>query len=73
MNLSIDMLKTYPNKKIKVQFFLYSNLINPSSLLWSSFMVDPLTPKSDSHLISPGSVSSEININVKRIKEMIAN
>ena len=36
-------------------------------------MVDPLTPKSDSHLISPDSVTSEININVKRIKEMIAN
>ena len=36
-------------------------------------MVDPLTPKSDSHLISPDSVTSEININVKRKKEMIAN
>ena len=34
---------------------------------------NPLTPKSDWHLISPYSIIPESNIKVTRIKEMITN
>ena len=34
---------------------------------------NPLTPKSDQHLISPYSIIPESNIKVTRIKEMITN
>ena len=33
----------------------------------------PLTPKSDQHIISPYSITTESHINVMRIKEMITN
>ena len=33
--------------------------------------INPLTPKSDWHLISPDNVTPESNIKVMRIKEMI--
>ena len=36
-------------------------------------VVNPLTPKSDQHLISPYNISLESNIKVMRIKEMITN
>ena len=35
--------------------------------------VNPLTPKSDWHLISPYNITSESNIKITRIKEMITN
>ena len=34
---------------------------------------NPLTPKSDWHLISPYNITSEPHINVTRIKEVISN
>ena len=33
--------------------------------------LNPLTPKSDQHLISPNNITLESHIKVKRIKEMI--
>ena len=36
-------------------------------------LIDPLTPKSDWHLISPFHITSELNIKVRRIKELITN
>ena len=36
-------------------------------------LVNPSTPKSDQHLISLYNISSESNIRVMRIKEMITN
>ena len=33
--------------------------------------LNPLTPKSDQHLISPYNITPESHIKVKRIKEMI--
>ena len=35
--------------------------------------INPLTPKSDWHLISPYNITIESNISVMRIKEMITN
>ena len=35
--------------------------------------LNPLTLKSDQHLISPYNITSESHINVTRIKEMITN
>ena len=35
--------------------------------------MNPLTPKSDQHLISPYNITLESHINVKRIKEIITN
>ena len=35
--------------------------------------LNPLTPKSDQHLISPYNITPESNIKVMRIKEMITN
>ena len=35
--------------------------------------INPLTPKSDWHLISPYNITTESHINVMRIKEMITN
>ena len=35
--------------------------------------VNPLTPKSDTHLISPYNCTPESHIKVMRIKEMITN
>ena len=37
----------------------------------TSFLLKPLTPKSDKHLISPFNVPPELNIKVTGIKEMI--
>ena len=34
---------------------------------------NPLTPKSDQHLISPHNITPELHIKVLRIKEMITN
>ena len=34
---------------------------------------NPLTPKSDKHLISPSNITTESHINVMKIKEMITN
>ena len=39
----------------------------------SFIFINPLTPKSDCHLISPDNVSPESNIEVMRIREMINN
>ena len=36
-------------------------------------LINPLTPKSDQHLISPYNVTPESHINIMRIKEMIPN
>ena len=36
-------------------------------------LINPLTPKSDWHLISPYCITPESNIKVMRIKEMITN
>ena len=38
-----------------------------------SFIINPLTPKSDHHLISPYNIVPKSNINIMRIKEMIIN
>ena len=38
-----------------------------------SFMFNPLTPKSDQHLISPDNITPESNIRVTRKKKMIIN
>ena len=35
--------------------------------------LNPLTPKSDKHLISPNSITPESHIKVMRIEEMIPN
>ena len=35
--------------------------------------LNPLTPKSDQHLISPYNITLKSNIKVVRIKEIIAN
>ena len=35
--------------------------------------MNPLTPKSDQHLISPYNITLESNIEVLRIEEMITN
>ena len=35
--------------------------------------MNPLTPKSDQHLISPYNITLESNIKVMRIEEMITN
>ena len=41
---------------------------------WGKFeFLNPLTPKSDQHLISPYNITTESHINVRRIKEMITN
>ena len=37
----------------------------------SSF--NPLTPKSEEHLISPYNITPESNIKVRRVKDMITN
>ena len=34
-------------------------------------MVNPLTPKTDKHVISPNSITPELHIKVMRIKKMI--
>ena len=34
---------------------------------------NPLTPKSDQHLISPNKITPESNVKVMRIKEVITN
>ena len=39
----------------------------------NSASVNPLTPKSDKHLISPYNISPESHIKVMRIKEMTTN
>ena len=45
-----------------------------TSLLLSTFLLfNPITPKSDWHLISPYNVSPDSHIKVTRIKEMITN
>ena len=46
-----------------------------SSHLWEmvGLRLNPLTPKSDKHLISPYNITTESHINVMRIKEMITN
>ena len=36
-------------------------------------LINPLTPKSDWHLISPYCITPESNIKVRRIKELITN
>ena len=36
-------------------------------------MIDPLTPKSDQHLVSPHNNTPESNIKVMRIKDMITH
>ena len=36
-------------------------------------LINPLTPKSDWHLISPYCITSESKIKVRRIKELITN
>ena len=36
-------------------------------------MIDPLTPKSDQHLVSPHNNTAESNTKVMRIKEMITH
>ena len=41
---------------------------------WGKFeFLNPLTPKSDQHLISPYNITTESHINVRRIKEIITN
>ena len=45
-----------------------------TSLFLSTFLLfNPITPKSDWHLISPYNVSPDSHIKVTRIKEMITN
>ena len=34
-------------------------------------MVNPLTPKTDKHLVSPNSITHELHIKVMKIKKMI--
>ena len=36
-------------------------------------ILNPLTPKSDQHLISPYNITPESNIKVMRVKQMITN
>ena len=36
-------------------------------------LLNPLTPKSDQHLISPYNITPESNIKVMRVKQMITN
>ena len=36
-------------------------------------ILNPLTPKSDQHLISPYNITPESNIKVTRVKQMITN
>ena len=54
-----------------------ANTMDPvlSSHLWEmvGLRLNPLTPKSDLHLISPYNITTESHINVMRIKEMITN
>ena len=38
-----------------------------------SYRLNPLTPKTDQHLISPYNITPESNMKVMRIKEMITN
>ena len=37
------------------------------------YQINPLTPRSDLHLISPYNITPESHINVMEIKEMITN
>ena len=41
--------------------------------LYYSSSLNPLTPKSDSHLVSPYNITPKSHIKVTRIKEIIAN
>lgn len=58
-----------PNENDSGQFFAVAS--------WSTSIVilssNPLTPKSDKHLISPYNITNESNIKVARIKEMITS
>ena len=47
-------------------------VISHNDLNWDDFL-NPLTPKSDQHLISPYNITLYSNINVMRIEEMITN
>ena len=50
------------------KFFNHSLLVK----LWENFeSFNPLTPKSDKHLTSPYNISLKLQVNVKRIEEMI--
>ena len=44
-----------------------------TTLLWKMGHLDHLTHKSDWHLVSPYSITSESNVEVTRMREMIAN
>ena len=49
-------------------FFNHSLLVK----LWENFEnFNPLIPKSDKHLTSPYNISQKLQVNVKRIEEMI--
>ena len=55
-------------KSTKYQFFFHANAS------WTKWLfINLLTPKSDQHLISPHKITTESNIKVMRIKEMIIN
>ena len=43
-----------------------------AKMIYSSF-INPLTPKSDQHLISPYNITPDLHIKVTRIQEMITN
>ena len=43
-----------------------------AKMIYSSF-INPLTPKSDQHLISPYNITPDLHIKVTRIQEMVTN
>ena len=43
----------------------------PTANILTAFALNPLSPNSDKHLISPYNISTWSNIQVTRIKEMI--
>ena len=43
-----------------------------AKMIYSSF-INPLTPKSDQHLISPYNITPDLHIKVTRIQEVITN
>ena len=54
----------FPSLQIKMNTKIYHLLL---------IMLNPLTPKSDKHLISSFNITPESHIKVRRIKEMITS
>ena len=62
------------NFLFKWHFHLWNcNIFRKWSFIFTSTWVNPLSPRSDQHLISPYSNTNESFIKIVRIKEMIAN